>query len=257
MQENADGRRLVVAAYDRSPGAPTPTTSTGWRRTTLPELSWAGAFDVWGGITYSLILDGQPLGTTEALRFTPFTALTDGIHRWQIIATDRRGQVARAETRNLRIDGTPPKMLIKIGGKRLTGQRLTFSVRAIDLRSPLGSGIRQVRIDYRDGTFPVVTPTERPIFSHVFVRKGTFKVRISAQDGAGNYVVGYRTIKVKAPPKKKKKGKKKKTVERPPKTPTQPEPPIEPTEPTTPVEPTAPGEPPVDPGGTGAGTSRR
>ena len=71
VQENADGRRLVVAAYDRVPGAPAPTTSTGWRRARQPELAWAGAFDVWGGINYSVMLDGQPVGTTTADRFTP------------------------------------------------------------------------------------------------------------------------------------------------------------------------------------------
>ena len=127
VQEGAEGRRLVLAAYDRAPGDPAPTTSTGWRRTTLPQLAWAGAFDVWGGITYSVLLDGQPVGTTGDTRFTPPTPLTDGIHRWQVVATDRRGQVARGATRNLRIDGTAPKLLIKIGGKRLTGKRLTFT----------------------------------------------------------------------------------------------------------------------------------
>ena len=105
-------------------------------------------------------------------------------------------------------------MLIKIGGKRLTGKRITFFVRAIDLRSPAGSGIKQVRIDYRDGTRPVTTPAERPIFSHNFARKGTYSVRISATDGAGNAVVGYRKLVIKAP-KKNKKGKKEKAEKRP------------------------------------------
>jgi hypothetical protein len=253
IQEGPEGRRLVLAAYDRAPGDPVGTTSTGWRRTTLPQLAWSAAFDVWGGITYSLLLDGQPLGTTGDVRFTPSAPIADGIHRWQVIATDRRGQVARGATRNLRIDGTPPKLLIKIGGKRLTRKRLTFSVRAIDLRSPAGSGIRQVRIDYRDGTRPVKTTTERPVFSHVFARKGTFSVRISATDGAGNFVVGYRKVTIKAPKKKKKKGskdkepaKKKRAPERT--TPTETGTPDE-----TPTEPVPPGEPPPDPGGTGAG----
>lgn len=258
IQEGADGRRLVLGAYDRAPGEPVGTTSTGWRRTTLPQLGWAGAFDVWGGITYSVLLDGQPVGTTADTRFTPPAPVADGIHRWQVVATDRRGQVARSAARNLRIDGTPPKLLIKIGGKRLTGKRLTFAVRAIDLRSPAGSGIRQVRIDYRDGTPAVITPAERPIFSHAFSRKGTYSVRISATDGAGNVVVGYRKVLVKAPKKKgtkKKSGPKKRTGDAP-KTPA-----TEPQDTTTPEETpsfgVAPGEPAPDPGGTGAGTPRR
>ena len=254
IQEGADGRRLVLSAYDRAPGEPAGTTSTGWRRTALPQLAWAGAFDVWGGITYSVLLDGQQVGTTGDTRFTPPTPITDGIHRWQVVATDRRGQLARGATRNLRIDGTPPKLLIKIAGKRLTGKRLSFSVRAIDLRSPAGSGIRQVRIDYRDGTPAVLTPTERPIFRHVFSRKGKYSVRISATDGAGNFVVGYRKIQVKAPKKKgkKKKSKSKKNTDATPKTPaTDPQDTTTPED--TPSDGVAPGEPAPDPGGTGAG----
>jgi hypothetical protein len=259
VQQNADGRRLVVAAYDRVPGAPEPTTSTGWRRAKQPVLAWADSFDVWGGLTYSILLDGQPVGTATSGRFTMPTPILDGIHRWQVIATDRRGQVARSASRNLRIDSTPPRMLIKVEGKRQTGKRITFYVRAIDLRSPAGSGIRQVRIDYRDGTVPVVTTTERPIFSHFFARRGTYKVRISTQDGAGNYLVAYRTVKVKAPPKKKKgKGKKKRKRKAPEPQQPKPETPVPPVdeEQTTPTEPTAPGEPVPDPGGTGV-TGRR
>ncbi len=255
VQEGSDGRRLVLAAYDRAPGAPAPTTSTGWRRTVLPELAWAGAFDVWGGITYSLLLDGQPIGATADTRFTPSTPLADGIHRWQVIATDRRGQVAHGETRNLRIDGTAPKLLVKIAGKRITGKRLSFSVRAIDLRSPAGSGVRQVRIDYRDGTLPVLTPAERPIFSHIFARKGTYSVRISATDGAGNFVVAYRSLKIKAPKKKSKtKQRGKRSPDEPQTPPTEPEkPPVADPEPVPPVDVVPPGEPAPDPGGTGAG----
>ncbi len=261
IQENSDGRRLVLAAYDRAPGAPSPTTSTGWKRTTLPTLSWAPSFDVFGGITYSLVLDGQPLGETTDTRFTPSAPIADGIHRWQVIATDRRGQVVRASTRNLRIDGTRPTLKVKVSGKRTAGRQMTFAVQANDLRSPAGSGVRKVRIDFRDRTLPRTVKIQRPTFKHVFVRKGTYKVRISATDGAGNFVVLYRTIKVKAPPKKKKKGKKKKTAKPKPKpappkpTPTTPEPTTP--EPTTPVEPIAPGEPPPDPGGTGARATRR
>lgn len=256
VQAGADGRRLVLAAYDRSPGEPTPTTSTGWRRTTRPELAWAGAFDVWGGINYSLLLDGLPLGATGDIRFTPGLPLADGIHRWQVIATDRRGQITRGPSRNLRIDGTPPKLLVKIAGKRIKGRRIAFAVRAIDLRSPAGSGISQVRIDYRDGTLPVITGAERPIFSHSFARKGTFIVRISATDAAGNAVVAYRTVKVKAPKKKsKKKSGKRSPGDAPQLPPAEPETPAttEP-EPAVPVPVVPPGEPAPDPGGTGAGT---
>lgn len=259
IQEDASGRRLMLAAYDRSPGVPSPTSSTGWRRSTLPDLAWRPAFDVWGGVTYSVTLDGQPLGTTTDTRFTSLTPMSDGIHSWQVTATDARGQVTRGPTRNLRIDGTSPELAVKVSGKRTAGKQLKFAVRASDPQEPRGSGIRQVRIDFRDGTLPRKTKSAFPTFAHVFASKGTFRVRISTLDRAGNSAVVYADVKVKAPPKKKKKSKKrKKPVKKPaPKTPTtEPEIPPEPV-PEEPPPDVAPGEPAPDPGGTGAGPARR
>ena len=66
-----------------------------------------------------------------------------------------------------------------------------------------------MRIDYRDGTIPVVTTAERPIFGHASSARAPSRCGSARQDGAGNYVVAYRTVKIKAPPKKKGKGKKK------------------------------------------------
>ena len=197
-------------------------------------------------------------GRPEALRFTPFTPLADGIHRWQIIATDRRGQVARGETRNLRIDGTPPKLLIKIGGKRQTGQRLTFTVRAIDLRSPAGlgdpSGAHRLPRRHVSGDDADRAADLQPCLRAQGHLQGADQRRRTAPATSSSATARSRSRRRR---RRRRGKKKKKTVERPPKTPTEPETPIEPTEPTTPVEPTAPGEPPVDPGGTGAGTSRR
>ncbi len=202
-------RRLVVAVYDRTPGIPALNTTTNWRRTNQPVLAWSGSFDLWGGINYQVIIDGQPIGApVPSTSFIPPLPIPDGIHRWQIVATDRRGQVARSDSRNLRVDGTPPKLLVKIGGTRQVGKKLTFAIRAVDLRSPLGSGVRQVRIDYADGTLPTVFLGDRITFGHVF-RRGRFKVRISATDNAGNATVALRTVQIKLPKKKSKKGKKK------------------------------------------------
>ncbi len=65
-----------------------------------------------------------------------------------------------------------------------------------------------MRIDFRDKTRVLETKLERPSFSHVF-RPGTFFVRVSATDGAGNATVLTRKVIVKKPKKKGKKGKKK------------------------------------------------
>lgn len=232
----ATGRRLAIGVYDRGPGAPTGTTTTNWRRSSLPDLAWSPALDLWASITYQVLVDGQPVGTTQSSRFTAAAPIADGIHRWQVVATDVRGQSARSATRNLRIDSTPPKLLLKVTGTRIAGRKLVFAVRALDLRSPAGSGIRRVRIDFRDRTPVLERKVERPSFGHVF-RAGTFFVRVSATDGAGNATVLTRKVVIKKPKKKGKKGKRKTG-----RTPTTRKPSTTPSPPRTPA-PTAGGAP--------------
>jgi hypothetical protein len=212
MQGSEDtGRRLSVAVYDRGPGAPTGTTTTNWRRSSLPAFAWSSALDLWDSMTYQVLLDGQPAGTTTGTRLTGPAPVGDGLHRWQVIVTDVRGQVARSATRNLRIDSTPPQLLVRVGGKRAPRRKLVFGVRAVELRPPSGSGIKRVRIDFRDGTPPVASTLERPSFGHAFPA-GTFFVRISATDVAGNATVVTRKIVIKKPKKPKKGAKKKKSA---------------------------------------------
>lgn len=228
-----DARRLAVAVYDRAPGLAVPTTTTNWGRRSRPTLAWAPSFDVWGGVSYQVLLDGQPIGTTTATRLVPTLPIPDGLHRWQVVAADRRGQVSRSSTRNLRIDATPPGLEVGVSGERRAGKRLKFSVTASDLRSPAGSDLRQVRIDYGDKTLPRVVDfrkmrsarsgtrrargraggrrrarkadlVRRTVrFTKVF-RRGTFRVRVSARDNAGNASVVRRSIVVKAPKRAKK-----------------------------------------------------
>jgi len=210
VQSGADGRRLVVATYDRAPGAPALNTTTNWRRLSQGPLTWSPAFDVWGGLTYQVLVDGQPVGSTAATTLAPTAPIADGLHRWQVVATDPRGQSVRSATRNLRIDATPPGLTVKVSGKQQPGRTLTFALHAIDLRPPAGSGVRQLRIDFADGTQPTVVAADRATFGHGF-RAGIFRVRVSATDVAGNATVVFRTVTIKKPKKAKGRTKKKTT----------------------------------------------
>lgn len=204
IQGTDTDRRLVVAAYDRAPGAPAGTTTTNWRRSVRPALAWSPAFDVWsGGMSYQVLLDGQPLATTGAASLVPPLPIEDGTHTWQVVATDRRGQVARSATRNLRIDSTPPEVQIRISGRRQAGKPLKITVQSVEERPPLGSGPKQVRLDFGDRTRPVALKGEVATFPKVF-RRGRFTLRASARDNAGNAAVLRRVITIKAAKKPKK-----------------------------------------------------
>ena len=64
IQGTADARRLVVAEYDRLPGAFRISTSSKlWRNVIQNPLAWGTALDLWGPLTYTVIVDGKPVGT--------------------------------------------------------------------------------------------------------------------------------------------------------------------------------------------------
>ena len=206
VQTAADGRRLVVAVYDRAPGAPALNTTSNWRSKARPDLVWAPAFDLWGPTSYQILLDGQPYATTTATVFTPPVALTDGTHRWQVVATDRRGQVSRSLTGTVRVDVTPPGLASSFSGTRIAGRTLKLRMQASDLGSPVGSGFAQMRVDWGDATPPIVLYQRSAVLQHVY-KRGTFRARLSARDRAGNAFVRTWTLVVKKP---KKPGKKRK-----------------------------------------------
>ncbi len=207
VQNGADGRRLVVAVYDRAPGAPALNTTSNWRSRSRPDLVWSPAFDLWGPTSYQLLLDGQPYATSTTALYTPPLPIADGTHRWQVIATDRRGQVSRSLTGTFRVDVTPPVLTAGFSGQRVAGRTLKLKLGASDLGSPDGSGLAQLRVDWGDGSPPVVSYARSVVLSHAY-RRGTFVARLSAKDHADNAMVRLWTLVVKKPkkPKQHKKG---------------------------------------------------
>ena len=51
------------------------------------------------------------------------TVVADGLHRWRVVATDRRGQTHGDAARNLRVDATPPKVTFKVSGRASAASR--------------------------------------------------------------------------------------------------------------------------------------
>jgi len=191
MQGVGAERRLVSAVYDRAPGSFRGTTSERYRNAARPLLSWGAAFDLWGPVTYRIEVDGQPAGQTTDTRSVTSIDVPDGVHRWRVVATDRRGQTNAAPSRALRIDTAPPDLSFFVRGDRKAGALVRVETRAADILNPTGSGVKTVRIDFGDRS-PVVNARAAV---HRF-RRGTFTVRVSATDGAGNATVLTRRVKI-------------------------------------------------------------
>jgi hypothetical protein len=191
VQGTGGERRLVSAVFDRPPGTFRGNTSQRYRNATRPLLSWSPAFDLWGPVTYRVEIDGQPVGETTDTKLTTAIDVPDGDHRWRAVATDRRGQTSATASRLLRIDAAPPDLSFFIRGTRKAGAQVRIQARAADVLNPTGSGVKLVRIDFGDRSPAVAARTA----VHRF-RRGTFTVRVSATDRAGNATVLTRRVRI-------------------------------------------------------------
>jgi hypothetical protein len=196
VQGEGASRQLVAATFDRAPGTFAGyTTSKGFVKGPNPLLKWGTSFELWGPLTYTVLIDGKPAGQTQATNLAVPTAVPDGIHTWRVVATDRRGQATATPVRNVRIDGTAPKASFKVSGTRRRGGVVKVTVKATDASgtSAKASGIKSVRVDFGDRSKAVSARKA----NHSYRRAGRYTVRVTATDGAGNATVLTRRIAIK------------------------------------------------------------
>lgn len=188
-------RTIVAGTYDKPPRAFAGYTATKYRDLARPKLAWAEAIDLWGPMTYRVFLNGaQITEVVDRTNWTPVQPIPDGVHKWQVQAIDRRGQVTRSRTRYLRVDTTPPELSVRLSGKRQAGQALKVTVRAADVLNPKASGLRRVRIQWGDGT-TTTTKSFRGTYTHRY-RRGSYTLRVSATDKAGAATVVTRSLRI-------------------------------------------------------------
>ncbi len=193
VQGAGDARRLVVAEYDRLPGAfRISTSSKNWRNVVKNALAWGTALDLWGPLNYTVLVDGKPVAQTQTTKATlPVGALSEGLHTWRVTATDRRGQNVTTTVKPLKVDTVAPTVSFSVKRKQRVA---TVTAKSADVIPPSGNaaGIKYVRIDWGDGSGFEQTRKA----SHSYRRKGAFTVRVSATDRAGNVGVAERRIHI-------------------------------------------------------------
>jgi hypothetical protein len=178
VQGTPGSRTSAVAIYDRPPGAPFNDESEAYKRKTRPELRWRPGNDPWGAQTFRVFMDGVQIGQTTGSTLVPATPLTTGKHSWQVESVDRAGQISRSRVRTLKIDATPPRLKVRVSGKRAAGRSLKISVTA---RDSGGSGLDHVTVDYGDKSATSRTRTTRHRY-----KRGKFTLKVAAVDKAGN-----------------------------------------------------------------------
>jgi len=182
-------RRLVATVSDRPPGGFSPASkSQVWFSRAPSRLSWYAPTETWGGLRYTLEIDGEPVATTSQTSYpTANLNLGPGVHLWRVVATDHRGQTSATPTRLLRLDPDGPNVTISFEGAQRAGRRVTIRVRAIDTLS----GSLTPTIHFGDGTSAVGRSA-----SHVY-RKGRYTVTVTAPDKAGNVTTERRTLVIR------------------------------------------------------------
>jgi hypothetical protein len=193
VQGTGDARRLVGAVYDRFPGAFRISTSSKlWRNVVTLPLAWGTALDLWGPLTYNVLIDGKPVAQTQDTKATlPAGAVSEGLHTWRVTGTDRRGQTVTTTLKPLKVDTVAPTLSFSVKRRQRVA---AVDTKAADVIPPSGkaAGIKFVRIDWGDGS--AVTQARKA--SHRYGRTGAFTVRVSATDNAGNATVLERRIHI-------------------------------------------------------------
>ncbi|HEU4974251.1 MAG TPA: hypothetical protein VFT50_04135 [Baekduia sp.] len=192
VQGTGADRRLVVSYYDRAPVSFfLQSSSRPWRNPERDPISWTAPVDQWGTMSYAILVDGKPLAkTTKTRAKLPAGSLPQGIHRFAIQGTDRRGQSATTRSVRLKVDTLEPRLAVHVSR---SGRMLTVHARARDrVAGARPSGIATTRIAFGDHSRSVTGSKA----VHVYARGGRFRVRVKAVDAAGNRTVVRRTVHV-------------------------------------------------------------
>jgi hypothetical protein len=190
-QGTAAARSLVAGYSDRPPLAFNLSSGTGWRNPAALPLRWAPAFELWGPVTYTVLIGNRPVGQTRSNSFRPKQPLPEGRRTWRVIATDIRGQSTRSKSKTVRIDMTGPRLTVRV--EREGGvSKIRWSAR--DVERPFGSsGFSRVRIDFGDGAEARTVRSNRGTVAHRYRRSA--KLRVIAIDRVGNQTVVERDVR--------------------------------------------------------------
>ena len=174
LQGGPGARRLTVAVYDRPPGRPIVLRSFRYRGR-KPLIKWQPGTDNWGAQTFTVKIDGKAVGRTKQSRLPSKKGLRVGLHRYQVLATDFRGQTVASRVRTFRVDPFPPSLRVSV-----THSHRTVRVHAV-VRERGPSGFSHLTVDFGDGSH-----SGRGTAVHTYRKPGRYTITVRAYDRADN-----------------------------------------------------------------------
>lgn len=199
------GRAIAVATVDQPPGRFAAARVAGFQRSDRPTLTWTTSRESWGRY-FKVTIDGVQAGVTGRRSFRPTAPLAQGIHSWQVVALDHRGQQFTAPPTSVKIDSVPAFVKARLSGARQAGIALRLAVQATD--TPTGtarkaagvitSGVRTIVVDWGDHT---LAEQIRRGSQHAYARPGRYVLRLLVTDRAGNRTTLRQLLKIAKPPR--------------------------------------------------------
>jgi hypothetical protein len=158
-----------------------------WVRPNNATVTWGGAEDATGGVTYSVLIDGRVVSRgLHGLGALPDRrALGSGVRHVQVLATDASGQQTLSSEHSLMVDGSAPVASARRGRAR------TVTVRVKDAQS--GAVARDTRISFGDGTHASGKLTSR----HAYRRAGRYTIVVQMRDRVGNEGAAHLRVSVR------------------------------------------------------------
>jgi hypothetical protein len=192
------GDQIVAAQLYQPPGSFSAASRPRYVRTSRPVLSWSKPREQWPPLRYVVVLDGAQVGeTVDVTRLA--VALPDGPHRYSVTATNRAGLQSVSRSGTIWVDTVAPTLQVSLSGQYRAGAVLHLAADYSDQPAGTASGIASAIINWGDGT----STHARQRNGHAYSRPGRYAIVVTVTDRAGNRTQIERSVRIRAPQKRK------------------------------------------------------
>ncbi|MBV9808080.1 MAG: hypothetical protein JO286_12895 [Solirubrobacterales bacterium] len=196
VQGTGASTQIVVERLYQPPGDAAPPKALAYVRTAEPVLRWSASGARWGPITYTVTVDGVPVGQASGAALLLTTPLRDGPHTWWVTASNPAGLTSVSRTARVFVDTVAPRLAAAPAGARRAGAILTLRLSYYDVAP--GSGVANLTVRWGDRALTRLNPGAHRA-THTYRRAGSYRITIVIADKAGNQTTIVRRVKIVKP----------------------------------------------------------
>lgn len=196
VQGSGGQTQIVAAQLFQAPRGLTPVKLPRYSNTTQPTLQWSPTAELWGAPRYVVRVGGAVIASTTATLIRSPVALSQGRHSWQVTAVNLAGLTNVSSAATMFIDSLAPRVSVKLSGSHHVGAALRINVQYTDSHPGVprsaDSGVSSVAVKWGDGSKTVIVKRA----SHLYKRRGRYRITVTVKDRAGNKTVKTRKVKI-------------------------------------------------------------